>query len=397
MSRRHRTSQHLPDKPTFHRERDGFAVARDSFLLLLATTEFEKSSGPARVGIVLATCFANREIFEREGVLWAWPSIGNLATTARMFRGRVERALIILEEKGLVRIDRSRRNHRYALKTNVLTSEDDEKSPIVLGTVANENLENVLTSEDVSSSHARTDLHEETPEGAGALGARPAPVQEVDGVSICEDEETRHEDNGGAVSRAPVSPTVSLATVDPSDPDAWRSDPEFAEPASVNSKGAGCAPEGAPAPEPAADLPDDDDEVVEVVYLADPMPSGDVLADVMEEIHARVACDAPHRISASEFSREWYRGFVFGFPGPARIIASDTAQVVLRLSELEQIDPDEYMTVEEYRTDHLAAITRLARLTTADGTSAAVAVERYELAVGRQVANLKAKKGAVHA
>lgn len=389
-------------------QRPSFAEAKDVFLLSVSDHP-AVGEAACKVAIRLALSYANREEYERTGRLIAWPSSRSLSAKTGLFRSRVERGIRSLEDCGLVTVERPEKrgathHNRYLLHFAIgRTDAANSEGEIGRTAVANSGAGIGRTDAAIEKEGiGRTDgaamaapvgpnSLEKPLEGAGALAARPAPVLEDEGVIYREKAKQGAEEDAdvGARDRAPVSLPASTNSVPVTMEDLDRLEAE---------ERAGCAPEGAPAPiPPAADLPDDDDEEVEVVFQADPMPSGDVLADVMEDIHARVACDAPHEIGASEFSREWYRGFVLGFPGPARLIAADTARVIARLSELEQIDPDEFMHVEEYRTDHLAAINRLARLTTADRSSAALAVEKYERAVGRRVANLKIRDGAVHA
>lgn len=218
-------------------------------------------------------------------------------------------------------------------------------------------------------------IRKNTGQGAGALDARPAPVSQTNVVPCADCIEDSRED-GGALERAPLCPPASFpVTLDDLD----RLDAE--------ERRAGCAPEGAPAHEPAAVPDQDDEEAEEMVYAAHPQPPIDSLALFLEPIYDAVASDAPHSLRLEELVALWIRGFVTGIPAARIAVTTDTAQVITKLKRLARTDlADDFLSVAEFSRDHMAAIARIARKATGDPASAARAVEAYETEVGVKVA-----------
>lgn len=187
-------------------ERDPFSVALDQFLLEVACDARVKEAG-AKVAILLARRYANREHFEATGILVAWPSMRTIAKLLGLFRSRVERGLKLLEETGHVSVDRPEKrgathHNRYTLhfdngRTDAAIDEEENgrtdaansKDPIGRTTVANSigrtdaaNDGGVIgrIGADAMAAPVGPNLLDNPLEGAGALCARPAPISTVE-------------------------------------------------------------------------------------------------------------------------------------------------------------------------------------------------------------------------
>ena len=176
---------------------DAFSEAKDDFIMAIVR-DGTIGEAATKIAVTLAIGFANRAAFEERGELTAWPSMRLLAQETRLFRSRIDRALKALEAAGHLVIARpekrgAKHHNRYTLVgANVRTSAAIKSPSIGRTDVANSigRIDAAIDAPQLAAP-ARTILAapvgpnslEEPLEGAGALNARPAPVQDRDGYS----------------------------------------------------------------------------------------------------------------------------------------------------------------------------------------------------------------------
>ncbi len=364
--------------------RDPFSAARDDFVM--AVLRHVQGEAAVKVAIALVVNYASRAEFERTGRLVAWPSLRTVAEMVGMFRGRLSRGLAILEDGGWLTIERPVKRgvgHHFKYFLNVVeaapaaaeapkrkrsdtskttatvgaigpTTVANSDAAIGLGAEANQQAAIGLTGEDELASPVRTNLLEDTLEGAGAHSARPAPCSSDD-VSVDEVVQTQDQQDGkdgGARERAPVIHALSSAKVDPFDPDAWRAEPEFSAGAAVNGKGAGCATKGA-STDPAADLRDGKS-------LADLGLTDDDLDPLRDVMDSAAADGARHGLSAQELAAALILGFCHNDQDQAERALTDAGDVLAGLARIGQSD-DTTTTPSEHAAKLCRALRMLAR------------------------------------
>jgi hypothetical protein len=251
--------------------RDPYAEARDMFIMRVVA-EPRATEAAVKIAVAMAVGHVNRIAFERNETLTAWPSMRTIAFKLGMFRGRVARALALLEEIGLITIVRpdkrgATHHNRYVLHHVARLLDQETGDGIGLTTVANSGEKNGLivednieaekgaiglSGEDAMASPVGPKSIEEPPEGAGALSARPALTTDQGCSSDIEEDHLMETDAKTECGSGAVDPPLATSP-DASDPDAWRSEVDFNSDTRLVQH-AGRAPEGAPGVSATTDL-----------------------------------------------------------------------------------------------------------------------------------------------
>ena len=248
-------------------KRAPFSVAKDEYLGAVVRNSDVGEAG-IRLAVALIVNFANREKFEATGELTAWPSQRLLSDTVQMHRARVDRAAKALEQAGLLSVLRPDKpgpgkNNFYTMIVPTGLAFQAGKKGSRNGRVENLRKKagptdeassrdnwshNHVASSDTASgptheASAKPELAssvgpelaprvgpnslEEPLDGAGALCARPAPTTDQGCSSVIEEDHLMETDAKAECGSEALEEPLA-ASPDPSDPDAWRSDPAYA-------------------------------------------------------------------------------------------------------------------------------------------------------------------------